>query len=69
MVPVLENREMVNSFSGCVRVADHLYGFDGQILKCIDLDGKSAWMERGIGNGAVLAAGDRLLVMGGEPAS
>lgn len=65
LVPVWQNREMVNSFSGCVKVGTHLYGFDGRILKCIDLDGESKWLERGIGNGAVLAAADRLLVMGG----
>lgn len=65
LVPVWENREMVNSFSGCVKLGAHLYGFDGQVLKCIGVDGQPAWSERGIGNGAVLAAGDRLLVMGG----
>ncbi|MEZ6014967.1 MAG: PQQ-binding-like beta-propeller repeat protein [Planctomycetota bacterium] len=63
--PIWQNREMISSFSGCVKVGEHLYGFDGQILKCIDLDGAAAWSERGIGNGAVLAAGERLLVMGG----
>ncbi len=66
MIPVWENREMANSFSGCVRMGDHLYGFDQSTLKCIDLEGNSMWEERGIGNGAVLGAGDRLLVMGGN---
>ncbi|MEM9378865.1 MAG: PQQ-binding-like beta-propeller repeat protein [Planctomycetota bacterium] len=65
LVEVWQNRKMVNSFSGCVKVGDHLYGFDKQILECIDVDGNSMWSERGIGNGAVLAAGKRLLVMGG----
>ena len=64
MIPVWESREMVNSFSGCVRVGDHLYGFDQQILKCIDLDGERQWQTRDYGNGAVFAAGDRLIVMG-----
>ena len=41
------------------------FGFDGAILKCVDEAGEKAWSKRGIGNGAVLAAGDRLLVMGG----
>ena len=62
--PVWQNREMVNSLSGCVKVGEHLYGFDGRILKCLGFDGETAWEERGIGNGAVLAAGERLLVMG-----
>ena len=48
-----------------MKVGDHLYGFDRQILECMDGEGNSMWSERGIGNGAVLAAGDRLLVMGG----
>lgn len=64
LVPVWENREMVNTLSGCVRVGDHLYGFDQGVLKCIDLEGETRWQERGIGNGAVTAAGERLLVMG-----
>jgi len=64
MIPVWQNREMANSFSGCVRMGDHLYGFDQAILKCIDLDGESMWSVRGIGNGAVTGAGQRLLAMG-----
>ncbi len=65
LVTEWENREMVTSFSGCVLVEGFLYGFDGEVLKCVDEAGERAWMERGIGNGAVLAAGDRLIVMGG----
>ena len=59
------NAEMVSSFSGCVKVDDHLFGFHRGILRCIDFDGTELWSERGIDNGAVMAAGDRLLVMGG----
>jgi outer membrane protein assembly factor BamB len=65
LVELWKNQEMVSSFSGCVKVDDHLYGFDRGILKCLDLDGTTVWAERGIDNGAVMAAGDRLLVMGG----
>ncbi|MFT7677873.1 MAG: outer membrane protein assembly factor BamB [Planctomycetota bacterium] len=60
-----QNRSMVTSFSGCVAMDDYLYGFDGAVLTCIDSAGESSWSERGIGNGAVSGAGDRLLVMGG----
>ena len=63
LVPVWENREMVNSFSGCFRLGDFLYGFDQNVLKCIGLDGEARWVERGIGRGAVLGAGERLLAM------
>ena len=65
MVPVWENREMVNSFTGSVRIGEHLYGFDQSILKCIDFDGTPQWQERGIGNGALSGTPERLLVMGG----
>lgn len=60
-----QNRELVTSFSGCVLVDGFLYGFDDNVLKCIDEGGERQWMQRGIGAGAVCAAGDRLLVMGG----
>jgi len=63
--PVWESREMVNALSGCVAIDDHLYGFDGGVLKCIDTTGEPRWSERGIGNGAVTGTPDRLLVMGG----
>ena len=63
---VWENREMVTRFSGCVTMNNHLYGFDGGVLKCVDAQGASIWAERGIENGAVTGAGDRLLVMGGN---
>ena len=68
LIPVWENREMVNSFSGCVLMDGHLYGFDGQVLKCVDLEGETTWEERGIGNGAVVGSGERVLAMtaGGE---
>jgi outer membrane protein assembly factor BamB len=63
LIPVWENRSMANSFSGCVRLGDSMYGFDGSVLKCINLDGESQWEERGIGNGAVIATKDRLILM------
>ncbi len=65
LIPVWENREMSNSFSGCVKMGDYMYGFDQALLKCIDLDGHKMWEERGIGNGAVLGAGERIILMGG----
>lgn len=64
--PAWENREMANGLSGCVLVSGYLYGFDQQTLKCIDRDGIPQWEQRGIGNGALTAAGDRLILMGGD---
>lgn len=66
IAPVWENRELVTAFSGAVEMGDHLYGFDRRVLKCVDSAGKTLWSERGIDNGAVTGAGDRLIVMGGN---
>lgn len=61
---VWENKSMCNKMSGCVLVDGHLYGFDDRnMLKCMDLDGEEKWRQRGLGLGALLAAGDRLIVM------
>ncbi len=65
LIPVWENRNMANSFSGCVRIGDYLYGFHQNVLRCINLEGEVQWEERGIGNGAVTGTQDRVLVMGG----
>jgi outer membrane protein assembly factor BamB len=44
----------------------HIYGFDGAIFTCVDLeDGKARWKARGYGNGQVLLLPDqdRLLIL------
>jgi outer membrane protein assembly factor BamB len=66
LAPVWTNTEMVTSFSGSIVMGGYIYGYDGSILKCVNQEGKPMWNERGIGNGAVAGAGDRLLVMGGN---
>ncbi len=66
LAPIWSNNEMVTSFSGSVAMDGYIYGFDGAILKCVNEEGDPMWDERGIGNGAVTGAGDRLLVMGGN---
>lgn len=63
---VWESRVMRSSYAGCVLHGDHLYGFDASILKCIDLEGNEKWRQRGIGVGAMLVVGDRLLVVGAK---
>jgi outer membrane protein assembly factor BamB len=63
---VWDGRAMRNNYAGCVLHEGHLYGFDASILKCIDLDGNEKWRERGIGVGAVVGAGDRLVVIGAK---
>lgn len=61
-----ESKVMQTVLSGCVLVGEHLYGFDEGRLKCIDLEGAEKWRKRGLGRGALTAAGARLIVMSEE---
>jgi outer membrane protein assembly factor BamB len=58
-----ENKNMRNQMSGCVPWKGYLFGFDDKVLKCLDLEGKERWRERGLGQGALSIADGRLLVM------
>ncbi|MCZ6837431.1 MAG: PQQ-like beta-propeller repeat protein [Planctomycetota bacterium] len=58
-----ESRVMRNKMTGSVLCDNHLYGFDESILKCIDLDGKEQWRQRGLGAGALTLAGGRLVII------
>ena len=59
-----EIKGMRNQMSTSIAVGKHFYGFDDKVLKCIDMEaGKEAWSARGLGMGALSAAGDRLIVM------
>ncbi|MCA8970518.1 MAG: PQQ-binding-like beta-propeller repeat protein [Planctomycetes bacterium] len=58
-----ENKEMRNHMSGCVAVGDYLYGFDESTFKCLDLEGNAKWQQRGLGKGAFVVAGDRLVML------
>lgn len=60
---VWESKVMRNKVDTSVVIGGHVYGFDNGTLKCIDLEGKVRWDQRGLGQGALSAAGDRLLVM------
>ncbi len=59
---IWHTRRMRNKMAGCVLVGGHLFGFDESMLKCIDLEGEERWRKRGLGNGSVVAAGDRLIL-------
>jgi outer membrane protein assembly factor BamB len=63
---VWESRAMRSNYAGPVLYEGHLYGFDASILKCIDLEGTEQWRERGIGVGAVVVVGGRLVVIGAK---
>ena len=59
-----ENKKMRNQMVTCVLVDAHLYGFDEDRLKCIDLaSGRPAWSKRGLGKGSLMAGGGKLIVL------
>ncbi|MAB78264.1 MAG: alcohol dehydrogenase [Planctomycetes bacterium] len=63
---VWSSKVMRSHMSGCVPFGDHLYGFDEDILKCIDLDGNELWRERGLDKGALAIADGKLIVLSGD---
>ncbi len=63
---VWESKVMRNHMSGCVLYLDHLYGFDDNVLKCIDLQGNEKWRERDTGKGALTLADGKLIVASGK---
>lgn len=63
---VWETRAISPYFNDPVIYGNHLYGFEGSLLACVNLDnGKLAWKERGYGAGQVLLLADQgvLLVL------
>jgi len=55
-------KEMRNRLAGCVLVGGHYYGFDEAIVKCMDGNGKILWSQRGMGEGALSASAERLII-------
>ena len=67
---VWENKELRNQISSSVLIRDHLYGMDGNngdrgsSLRCLDFaTGKVKWTEKSVRPGALMAAGDKLIVL------
>lgn len=61
---VWESRDMRNQLPTSILVGDYIYGFDDKQLKCIAVsDGKEQWSERGLGQGALIANDDTLIVL------
>ncbi len=58
-----ESKVMKNHMAGAILWDGYLYGFDEAVLKCIDLEGKEVWNERGLGKGAHSVAGGKLIVL------
>lgn len=54
-------KEMVNHHGGMVVLEGYIYGFDEQILKCLELKtGKVAWKDRSVGKGSLTYADGHL---------
>jgi uncharacterized repeat protein (TIGR03806 family) len=64
-VRVYQNTRMRNQFSTSVLERGFLYGFDDDLLVCLDwATGDARWKARGFGKGSLVAADDRLFVLG-----
>ena len=62
---VWSQRLMRNHFNSSVEVGGYIYGFDNGTLRCLDAaSGERRWARRGFGKGSLVAAGDRLYVLG-----
>jgi outer membrane protein assembly factor BamB len=63
-VYVRRNRLMRNHHSTCVLHGDYLYGFDNDILKCVDLRrGEEKWSGRAFAKGCAIFAEGNLIVL------
>lgn len=59
-----ESRQMQTTFVSPVKIGNYLYGNGKGRLVCMDIaDGKSQWDMTGLGSGALIANGKRLIVL------
>jgi len=59
------NKEMKNLFSTSIFFKNHIYGFDDNMLKCIDaLTGNEKWETRNYRRGSLILADGHLIVLG-----
>jgi outer membrane protein assembly factor BamB len=62
---VYQHNRMRNHFSSCVLHGEHLYGFDDNLLVCMEFrTGKIKWKERGFDKGSLLIANHDLIILG-----
>ena len=61
-----ETKNMKNHMDTSCWIGGYLYGLDEAVLRCFDEAGEEMWSQRGIGKGAMSAAGDRLLIVSGD---
>ena len=61
---VYQHNRMRNHFCTSILYKDHLYGFDDDMLACMEFrTGKVRWKQRGFGKGSLLLADDQLIVL------
>ena len=64
--PVWFEKSFANHHGGLVKVGDHVYGFGGNSLFCVNFKtGEIAWQEKSVGKGSLIYA-DGLLYCQGE---
>jgi outer membrane protein assembly factor BamB len=62
---VYEGNQMQNHFASSVLYRGYVYGFNDATLTCLDVrTGKALWKQRGFDKGSLLAAADRLYILG-----
>jgi outer membrane protein assembly factor BamB len=60
---VWQNKNMCSDFTNSVLLNGYLYGNNNSKLACLDMKtGKTQWEEKGLGQGCLTIAGDRLIV-------
>ena len=63
LTEIWKSTTMRNHFNSCVLWQDHLYGFDESTLTCVTFaTGTTKWKQDGFGKGALMLAGDKLIV-------
>lgn len=66
---IWKSKEYQNQFSSSILIEGYLYGIDGDTtgerrFKCVELaTGNIQWSEEGLGSGALIAAGRRLIIL------
>ena len=59
------NRGLPTSIGGAIKIADYLFGTNGQGMMCVNFaTGEVKWQERGVGPGAVCFADGRIYIHG-----
>ncbi len=62
---IWKSKGMQNKYTSSILQGDYLYGFDGGMLKCIELNtGAQKWTQRGFGFGTLIYADGHLIVLG-----